>query len=283
MVASANEHETGRTEAGGVPGLRRGLAILRLLATSPEPLPAATIAARLGLPRSSTYHLLAELHDAGVVAHLPERRRWAVGLAAFEIGAAYLRHDPLERLAAPALTRLAGRIALDVHLGVLHGRELLYLVRARPPRPSTLVTAVGVRLPAHLTASGRAILAGIELPQRRAVLGAGPFPRRTERGPATLRAVNATLDADRRRGWSIEDGEVSQGFASVAHAVPGPEGTAVAGVSVTFPHHCDPPCGSTFDQLAAQVARATREITRRLGGTPAPVLASDARGVPAPG
>jgi DNA-binding IclR family transcriptional regulator len=255
----------------GVPGLRRGLAILGLLARSPEPLPAAVIASRLGLPRSSTYHLLAELEAAGVVAHLPEAGRWAVGVAAFEVGTAYLRHDPLDQLAGPLLQRLAHRVSLDAHLGVLHGRELLYLLRERPARPQTLVTAVGVRLPAHLTASGRAILAATPPAQRRAALGSGPFPRRTDRGPTTLRALTAVLAQERRRGWSVEDGEVSPGFASVAHAVHGADGHAVAAISLTFPHLCEPPCGETFPALTTVLARCAREITHRLGG----VTASD--------
>jgi DNA-binding IclR family transcriptional regulator len=251
----------------GVPGLRRGLAILRVLAASEEPLTATTLAARLGLPRSSTYHLLTELETAGVVAHLPDRARWAVGIGAFEIGTGYLRHHPVDEVAGPSLRRLARRLGHDVHLGVLDGRELLYLLRERPPRPQTLVTAVGVRLPAHLTASGRAVLAGLAPAQRRAVLaGGGPLTRRTGRGPTSQRALAGVLAADARRGWSVEDGEVSRGYASVAHAIRGADGEAVAAISVTFPHECSPACHTAFPDLAAVVGRTAGEITRHLGG-----------------
>lgn len=250
----------------GVPGLRRGLAILRLLAAG-EPLTAATLSARLGLPRSTTYHLLTELEAAGVVAHLPDTARWAIGIGAFEVGTGYLRHHPLDEVAGPSLRRLAHRVGHDVHLGVLDGRELLYLLRERPPRPQTLVTAVGVRLPAHLTASGRAVLAGLAPAQRRALLaGAGPLTRRTDRGPTSLRALSAALAAETRRGWSVEDGEVSRGYASVARAIHGADGAAVAAISVTFPHQCDPACRADFADLAAVVARTAVEITRHLGG-----------------
>ena len=242
----------------GVPGLRRGLAILRLLAASDEPLTATTLAARLDLPRSSTYHLLTELEAAGVVAHLPDRGRWAVGIGAFEIGTGYLRHHPVDEVAGPSLRRLARRVGHDVHLGVLDGRELLYLLRERPPRPQTLVTAVGVRLPAHLTASGRAVLAG-----------GGPLTRRTGRGPTSQRALTAVLAADARRGWSVEDGEVSRGYASVAHPIRDAGGQAVAAISVTFAHQCEPACGDTFAPLATVVGRTAAEITRHLGGAAA--------------
>ena len=254
-----------------MPALRRGLAVLRLLAAHPGPMPASAIATALELPRSTVYHLLTELETAGFVVHLADERRYGVGMSAFEVGSAYLRHDPLDKLAGPLLRRLVARVGHDAHLGVLHGRELLYLLRERPDRPEGLVTAVGVRLPAHLTASGRAVLAGIDRAQLRALISTGTaLEGRTGRGPTSLRALYSTLAAERRRGWACEDGEVSPGFASVAQAVHGPDGRAVAAVSVTFRHLCDPPCGRTWPDLAGRVGRTAYEITRRLGGTAPP-------------
>ncbi len=49
----------------GVPAARQALALLQALARQAVPVPAAALARDLGLPRSTTYHLLAEL--AGTV------------------------------------------------------------------------------------------------------------------------------------------------------------------------------------------------------------------------
>ena len=76
------------------PALGTGLALLRLLAEATEPLPAATLALRLGQPRSSVYHLLSVLVDEGFVLHYPGERRFGLGVAAFEVGTAYLRQGP---------------------------------------------------------------------------------------------------------------------------------------------------------------------------------------------
>ena len=93
--------------------------------------------------------------------HFPDRRTYGLGWHAFEVGSAYLRHEPLEMLARPVLGRLVAQVAETAHLGVLHGAETLYLLKEQPAVtriPVTLVTDVGVRLPAQLTASGRSIL-----------------------------------------------------------------------------------------------------------------------------
>ena len=61
----------------------------------------------------------------------------------------------------------------NAHLAVLHGRDVLYVVEERAAGRPPLVTDVGVRLPAHLTASGLAMLAALPPAQVRAL-----FPSR---------------------------------------------------------------------------------------------------------
>ncbi|WP_197321119.1 IclR family transcriptional regulator [Saccharomonospora sp. NB11] len=250
-----------------VPALRRGLAVLRLLAAKAEPMTAAAVARELQLPRSTTYHLLSELAAAGFVTHLPEQRRYGLGVTAFEVGSAYLRHNPLEELARPLLRALTDRIGLTAHLGVLHGAETLYLLREQPRWPLGLVTEVGVRLPAHLPASGRAILAHLPAAQVRALFPrSGSFVLRTERGPRDLPRLRRLLAAERRRGWAVEDGYVTEGFASVAAPVVNPDGRPIAAISVTFRHECDAECGRQWPDLAAEVRASAAELTARVGG-----------------
>ncbi|WP_199434260.1 IclR family transcriptional regulator [Qaidamihabitans albus] len=253
-----------------VPALRRGLAVLGALARHAGPVSAAALARELGLPRSSTYHLLTELESAGFVVHLPAERRYGLGIAAFELGSAYLRHDPLERLAGPLLRRLVDQVGHNAQLGVLHGNELLYLLKERPARPQTLVTDVGVRLPAHLTASGRAMLAYLPAAHVRALYpSAAEFVRRTDRGPRGPAELRHTLKAHRRLGWAVEHGHVTAGFASVAYPVFDHGSRPMASISVTFRHDCDGRgCAATWPELAGQVRLAATELTARIGGRP---------------
>jgi DNA-binding IclR family transcriptional regulator len=256
-----------------VPAARHALALLQVLARSPGPVPAATLARELELPRSSTYHLLTELVDAGFVVHLPEERRYGLGVAAFEIGSAYSRQEPLARLARPLLARLVDAVGHSAHLAVLHGREVLYVVEQRAPGRPPLVTDVGVRLPAQLTASGRALLADLPATQVRALFpNADAFVDRHGAGPRKLSELRRLLGEVRRAGHAAEDGEVTPGFASVAAAVHDHAGRPAAGIAVTFPtEDVDPPARA---ELAVRVSRAAVELTRRINGRPPERLGS---------
>jgi DNA-binding IclR family transcriptional regulator len=238
--------------------------ILSFLATRPGPVGATTIARELGLPRSTTYHLLAELLAADFVVHLPEERAFGLGVAAFEVGTAYLRHDPLERLARPLLTRLVEQTTETAQLGILQGNETVYLLKEQPRAPLTLVTDVGVRLPAHLTASGRALLAHLPAAQVRALFpSAATFTSRTGLGPTSLRELRETIRVEKQQGYAEEHGLVTSGYASVAACVFDHGARPTAAVALTFSADVDP---RRRARLGAAVVAAADALTGRISG-----------------
>jgi DNA-binding IclR family transcriptional regulator len=252
-------------ESSRVPAVTQALGILTFLASRPGPVPAATIAREVSLPRSTTYHLLAVLAESGFVTHLPEERAYGLGVVAFEIGSAYLRNDPLERLARPLLVPLVERADATAHLGVLHGAETLYVLKIQSPKPVALVTDVGVRLPAHLTAVGRAMLAHLPPAQLRALYpGAASFVDRTGLGPTTPTALRRLLRDERHRGWFEEDGFVTEGIASVAACAFDHTGRPAAAVGVTFRSSERSP--QQRAAMAAHVQSTADALTRRLCG-----------------
>jgi DNA-binding IclR family transcriptional regulator len=235
-----------------VPGATRALAVLRLLAAAPGPVPAAVIARELGVPRSTVYHLLTVMADEGFVTHLPEERRYGLGVAAFEIGSAYSRQEPLQRLARPLMARLVDEVRQTAHLAVLHGREVLYVVEERAPG-----------LPAQLAASGRAMLAALPAAQVRALFPDGTaFVLRHGVGPATPSQLRQVLTQVRRDGFAQENGEITPGFSSVAAVVRGHTGHPAAAVAITF--EPDRAVEGEHERLTAAVLRTASALERRL-------------------
>jgi DNA-binding IclR family transcriptional regulator len=255
------------SKSSNVPAVRHAVGVLRRLAASPDPLPAAALARSLGVPRSTMYHLLSVLVDEGLVVHVPERHRYGLGLGVFELGSAYLRHDPLEHLARPLLARLVQDVGDTAHLAVLHGAELLYLLKVQPEHPTTLVTDVGVRMPAQLAASGRALLAHLPAEHVRALFPSqAAFVDRTGVGPRSLPELRSLLARERRQGWAVEDGLITPEVASIAAPSFDHNGHPVASVTVPFRRESRAP--ESWPQLAHHVVRAADALTRRLGGVP---------------
>jgi len=248
-----------------VPAATRTLRVLRFLAAQANPVPIEAIMRACDLPRSTAYHLVNAMIEEGFVVHLPEERRYGLGVGAFEVGSGYTRQGPLQRIARRPLADLVDRVGHNAHLAVLHGRDVLYVVEERAPGRPPLVTDVGVRLPAHLTASGRAILAELSPSQVRALYpDRAAFTDRTGLGPQSPTALRTVLAQTRRRGHAVEDGEVTVGLRSIAVPVLDHNGHPVAGIAVTYP---------VGEGAAAPLPTALRRcaslISQRLGARPA--------------
>ena len=266
-----------------VPAANRTLEVLLMLARSASPIPARTIGRELGIPKSSLYHLLAAMQSKGFVTPITgmsagnspgengqsENALWGLGVSAFEVGSAYMRHEPLESRARPILVSLMKRVAgiapLVGHLGILRGSDTYYLLKESTGGPITVISEIGVRLPASLTASGRAMLSYLSAAQVRALFpNSDAFINRTGEGPQNPSQLKDLLTKERKQGFSIESGLVTREHSSVAAAV--------------FDHLCEPVAAinlvyrdATIDDSNSQtlveaVQDSARELTKRLGG-----------------
>lgn len=245
-----------------VPAADQTLRMLSFLARQRGPVAASTMASALGIPRSTAYHLLGAMADHGFVVHLAAERRWGLGPAAFELAGGYARQEPLARLGRPLVAALADRVGESAHLAVMTGRDVLYIVEERAPRRPALVSDVGVRLPAHLTATGRAMLAALPREQVRALYpDAAAFADRTGRGPQRPGELREVLRRTRADGFASEDGEVTLGMRSVAVAVTDHAGWPAAAIAVTWPEES----GRDPAALSRPVADAAGELARRIG------------------
>lgn len=250
-----------------IPAARNTMAVLRYLASRNGPVRAATLARDLGLPRSSAYQLIAVMMQEGFLVHYPEDRTYGLSSFVAEIGTSALRSERLGMLARPLLERLVAEVDTPVvaHLAVLGGADVIYAARVQGFRAPTTVSSVGVRLPAHLTATGRAMLAALPAAQVRAIYPTRDrLTRRNDVGPATLGELDRMLADARDRGYATEVGDVTAEYASVAAAASDRHGYPVAAIGVTFRRETVEV--TAIETLGAASVMAARVLTARLAG-----------------
>ena len=157
-----------------------------------------------------------------------------------------------------------------VLLSVLDGDSVLYLAVRNGTLPLSLTFSKGMRLPAHLAATGRAMLAFQDpaLVQRTLAAPLAILTPRSLTDPTTLAAE---LAQTRLRGYSVDDEGVRLGVYGVAAPVLDAGGRPVAGIGVCLNK-------ATLDaaDLARQQQRVidtAQALSQRLGGIgPQPVL-----------
>jgi DNA-binding IclR family transcriptional regulator len=188
-----------------------------------------------------------------------------LGLAAFEIGSAYLRSEPLERLGRPIIRELSHNIRGVTHLAVLHGANVLYLSREIPATCAPEVAFdVGVRVPAHLTAVGRALLMCRTPRQLDALMPvARSLPGRLGEGLYLRSQLDRELVQAYTRRYATDDGLIVKGVSCIAAPVFSYEGCAMASIGASF--HSRDLDSDRRAQVARQVVMAAHDLSDALG------------------
>jgi IclR family transcriptional regulator, blcABC operon repressor len=203
------------------PAVTRAGAILDLLAEDPgHAAGPSELARRLGLPKSSIANICNALAEIGLVRRIGTG--FALGRKLAELGGAYLASVDQVQEFHEACALLPTGSEETVQLAILDGLDMIYLARHDGRQPVRLTSQIGRRLPATVTATGKASLASLDPDELdRRLAGAGELPVLTPRSHRTLDALRADLDDVRARGYAMDDEETVEGVVCFGVMIPG--------------------------------------------------------------
>jgi len=246
-----------------VPAVSRALALLERLAVAREPMSLARLAADLALPKSSVHGLCNTLVSFGYLRRQPDGA-FLIGPRVMGLAEAFVSGTDVAQ-EFNALWADSGLAPEEtVVLSVLTGGDALYVGVRNSARPLGLAFTVGMRLPAYLSGSGKAMLSLMAPDDVRQLYPGGLQTRLTRKGLRDVDALLKELALTRRRGYSIDDEAVREGVYSFGAAVLDASGEAVAAVAVCINKaQLGSDRGARHRDAALDVAR---RLTQRLGG-----------------
>lgn len=245
------------------PPVQRAARLLRHIAEGDSVTNMARTARELGINRTTLMRLLHTL-EAERFIEQREGQGWRIGLGLIGMAAQAFFSEDLVQVAVPVLTRLAEQLGLSAHLGVLDGREVVYVVRRTPNHAFASNIRVGSRLPAHAANMGRIILAHLPAERVAQLYEGAALKASTAHTPVTLAQLRTRLDEDLAAGLAWSDGHFEQGISSVAAAVLDAGGAPVAALNVSG-HTASFQGAERRAEIGTAVAAAAEEISRRLG------------------
>ncbi|BBZ11925.1 IclR family transcriptional regulator [Mycobacterium branderi] len=216
------------------------------------------VVTRTGLPRSSVHRILKQLESAGLFQRRPD----GYCLAASPLPRTQMvDHSQLRGAASRTLERLHADTGLVVHLGVLFGRDVVYLDKVAGRSGVLVPTRVAGHTPAHASALGKAMLAQLPAEEVDAVVGER-LEKRTRATIANLATLHQELARIRsRHGLAYDTEELAIGLCSVAAPIRTSD-DGIAGLSLTGAVPMN-----RLQRTAPFVLRAARRISQQLGGT----------------
>ena len=216
-----------------VPAVSRALALLDRLAQQREPMSLALLTSELALPKSSVHGLCNTLMSFGYLRRQPDGT-FLIGPRVMGLAEAFVAGTDVAQEFNALWADAGGAPEETVVLSVLSGTDALYVAVRNSARPLGLAFNVGMRLPAYLSGSGRAMLAQRTPDEVRKLFSAGLLTHLTRKGPREIEGLLKDLAATRKRGYSIDDEAVREGVYSFGAPVFDASGEAVAGVGVVI-------------------------------------------------
>ena len=209
--------------------LIKGLRVLEVVATHER---LSDIARTTGLSYSTVHRILADLVAHGWV-HQDTDRRYHPGPRPGGLANLLEKDDDYLDQVIPHLLELRNQTGQTVHFAVRRGHHLTYTVKLDGLGAHRMRSYVGMQLPLHCTAIGKAVLATMSEGQVVKVLAAAPVRRLTPRTVVTRPQLFDQLGVISRRGWALDDGENEEDTRCVGVAVARGEAGVIGGLSMS--------------------------------------------------
>lgn len=216
-----------------VRAVERALTLLELLATGTGENRLTDLAAAAALPISTVHRLMVTLEQRGFVQPDPETGRWAIGLRAFAVGAAYSHHRSFLAPAILLLRRLRDATRETANLGIVVNGEIALIAQAESREIARAVAVPGGRTPIGSSAMGKAIAATWPADAVERLIQRNGFRLMTTQSIRDAAALKAELALVRARGYAVDDEEYANGVRCVAAVVSTPLGEPSCAISVS--------------------------------------------------
>jgi DNA-binding IclR family transcriptional regulator len=218
------------------------------------------LAARLELAPSTTHGIVRTLVEHGMVVQERGSSRYQLGPAVLRLGNVYLDTLELRSRAIPWAEDLARRTGLAVRTGVLLVDDVVIIHHEPRPDGSRQMPEVGIVIPVHASALGKAMLAFLPEDEKR-VLTTGDLRSMTGETITSPDALGEQLDAIRSSGIAVERDEAVIGESSLASPIFDTYAEAIGAIGVVIPSDGD---ASSHDARDL-VREAARSVSRELG------------------
>jgi IclR family pca regulon transcriptional regulator len=239
-----------------IEGFITGLATITAFSDVTPRLTASELAARLNLSRAAARRFLITLAHAGYAA--TDGSAYWLTPRVLALGHSYLGSARLPRTVRPTLQALTAQLQESSNLALLDGADVVYAARANVARLMSTALEPGTRLPAHTTAAGRVILAGLDRVTLDAWLARHPLTQHTAATVTSKKTFAAEVRKAREQGYSAVENQFEAGLRGIAVPLVNAQGEVVGALGVSMASAASPVIEAVRNCLPALQAAARR-------------------------
>lgn len=220
------------------------------------------IAQAVELHKATAYRIVTTLVNYGYLEWIAESQKYRLGLELTSLGAKVIRRMDLRQEALPFMKELVQKWDETCDLSIFDQGKVFYIEVLRGDHALTISAAVGQRLPAHSTASGKLFLAHLDENDLNEILEQPlkKYTKTTITSPDELRKQFATIC---EQGYSVDYEEYEEGVCALAAPIFNRMGSVIATIGSPSPTSRMTP--ERIAQIAESFKEAARSISQRMG------------------
>jgi DNA-binding IclR family transcriptional regulator len=251
------------TEKEDIQSVYRALSLLSLFSRRHPHLGITEIGRMMSLPKGTVHGIVRTLSKMGYLRQDPATRKYRLGLKIYELGAILADSLEINEKAASPVLRLVNRTRLTSRIAVWDGDSVLLTLNIDPRYHDSFVKQIGPRIPAYLSATGKAFLAFLEPDQIKDYFAHTELVSHTRNTITQKRQLQRELASIRRRGYSEDREESTPGVACLGAPIFGRDGRMEAAISLSG----DPDriFGGQKNDLVDLLLKTAGEVSRSLG------------------
>jgi DNA-binding IclR family transcriptional regulator len=210
--------------------LERAMTIAKVLASeaSENSLSISELSAKCDLPLSTLHRILKAMIKEGMIEQDHQTKQYRLGTIWMELGLqVYDTMDYISKI-RPELERLAREVEESVYLSKPAGLDTIIIERIdSAANPIRIYDQLGIRIPMHIGAANKAILATMPVSQSKEIIEQ-LIPHEE------IADLEAQLEQIRLQGFAISHGERTAGTSSIAVSILNGFNEVVGAVSIGF-------------------------------------------------
>jgi len=216
------------------------------------------IAEAIHMSKTTVHRLLATLENKRFITRDSTTGLYRLGLRFIEMASLVLQDVDLHRWAKPYLQRLAAEYGETVDLSILDGSHVVYLEVIESPQRIKLAAAVGQRLPAYFTASGKALLAFLPEENVKKIISDN-LAESSNHDQGSVQQMVEDLRVTVERGYAISEQEYEEEINAVAAPIFDKDRNPIASIAIVGPSYRLskdrlPALGESLRQMTQQIS-----------------------------
>jgi IclR family transcriptional regulator, KDG regulon repressor len=185
-----------------------------------------------GLAKGTVHRILTTIAEAGFIT-VARDGSYLPGPKILSLAGRALQRIDISAIAQPFVDDLVDLVHCTVHVGVVNGDEIVYLIRSDSDKPYQMPSRVGHAIPLHASGIGKVVLSDYTDGALERLVARTGLPRRTEHTITTLEGLRAEIADVRRHGYALDREENVPGVACVAAPIRDHTGATRYGLSIS--------------------------------------------------